>query len=288
MSTTVTQLLADEARVEELLKDPGFSDPKLPKGVFSYSQYNAYKLCGEAYRRKYLEKKPWNGNVFTVRGKAIHSGIEHALREKMANRAVTLEEGLDAVRKDYDESSLQVEDWGETNPKELKGKVEELYKVWHRLALPVLNPRGVEVGFAAKVGDVPMTGYIDLITEDPAINVAGAVKHVDMPTKFVIHDTKTSEKSWSEDQVLKNPQLTLYSMVSGSPYVAIDLLLLVKQPTFKIMTATRGRQEAAVLTEDINDVAAAIKRGDFPKTQIDNWACGPRCQYWSECRGKKR
>lgn len=292
--SNVPTLLARESDAIARQKEASFVDVYLPKKVFSFSQYNAYKICGEAYRRKYLDKVPWNGNNFTLRGSSVHKGVEIALKRKIERKLnpelapISLEEGIANVGADYDQRSLGVEDWGDDKPKELRAKVIQLYTLYHQTVLPTINPVGVETFFAEKVGGVPMTGYIDLLTEDPAVSLGPVSKSDDAPTKFVVHDLKTAKAKWSEDDVEKNPQLTLYAMVTGTPHISVDQLLLTKESRFVAMTATRTAQHAAVFTEDLVEVVESIKRGDFPKTSIDNWSCGPRCQYWKDCRGKKR
>lgn len=263
-----------------------FIDPELPKGTFSNSAYNSYKICGYAYQLKYIDKQPWIGTTQMVRGSSVHKGVEQLLRDKIAGKKTPLAEGLATVAKDYDERSLTVKDWLDEKPGELKDRVLKLYEIYHTTVVDNLNPKAVELPFAVKVEGIPMTGFIDLITEDAAITVGG-VAIDDAPKKHVIRDLKTSGKSWSEDQVNKSTQLTLYSHITGVPDVAIDLLLATKKPVFKSTPAKRVKRDAQVLMEDMHEVVDQIKKGNFPKTSIDNWACGERCPYWTQCRGRK-
>jgi hypothetical protein len=110
------------------------------------------------------------------------------------------------------------------------------------------------------------------------------------PKRLVTADLKTGRAKWSENEVARDPQLTLYSHVEGSPYVRIDQLLTQKKgPTFLQAESTRTPQDAEVLVEHINQVAEFVRKGVFPMTQIDNWACNKQhCSFYHLCRGKKK
>lgn len=263
----------------------GFEDPGLPKGTFSHSQYSLYKKCGEAYRLRYVDNKPSPPNPNMVRGVTIHSLVEHSIREKIAGRLASLEEVRDLARDEFALNSADVADWGEEKPDQVERAVMDAYTAYHTYALPKLRPLAVEAGFAVKVGDVPMVGYIDLVDQVPMV-----ADEPDAPLRSVVVDLKTTTKSWSQDQVDRSPQLTLYVHAIATSDVRIDQLVQLKKGTeYRPLVSQRSPDQKAVYVEDLNETAALIKQGVFPKAALDGWGCGPdACSYWSQCRGKKR
>lgn len=284
-----------ESRTNLLLKSlnigEGFLDTKLPKGFFSNSQYNSWLICGKAYEFKYVQQISTPDYASTSRGNAVHAGVEHMLRAKMAKKPSTVEEGLAVVSQVFDEKAAGVLDWGEEEPGKVKDLAIRLFKTYTTYGLPKINPVAIEEGFAKKIGDVPMIGWIDLVDEQPALQVAGmtAEDAALAPKRLVTADLKTSKAKWSDKEVALDPQLTLYSHVKGTPNVRIDQLIDHKKaPTFLQAESTRSPEAVGILVDHVNEVADFIKKGVFPKTTIDNWACNAQhCSFYHLCRGKK-
>lgn len=284
-----------ESRTQQLLTklgvDATFLDPKLPKGFFSNSQYNSWLICGKAYEFKYVQQISTPDYASTSRGNAVHSGVEHMLRAKMAKKPATVEEGLEVVSKVFDEKAAGVQDWGDEEPGKVKDTALKLFKTYTTYGLPKINPVAIEEGFAKRLGDVPMVGWIDLIDEQPVIPVPG-MSPEDLalaPTRLVTADLKTSKAKWSEKEVALDPQLTIYSHIKGTPNVRVDQLIDHKKaPVFLQAESTRTSRDAELVVEHLNEVADYVRKGVFPKTTIDNWACNKdHCSFYHLCRGKK-
>lgn len=284
-----------ESRTQALLRQlnvsPDFLDPKLPKGFFSNSQYNSWLICGKAYEFKYVQQIATPDYASTSRGNAVHSGVEHMLRAKMAKTPATVEEGLEVVSKTFDEKAKGVLDWGDEEPGKVKDTAIKLFKTYTTYGLPKINPVAIEDGFAKRIGDVPMVGWIDLVDEQPAIQVPGmtAEDAALAPRRLITADLKTSKAKWSDKEVALDPQLTLYSHVKGTPAVRIDQLIDHKKaPTFLQAESTRTPKDVEILVEHVNQVAEFVRKGVFPMTEIDNWACNKdHCSFYHLCRGKK-
>lgn len=284
-----------ESRTQQLLTklgvDATFLDPKLPKGFFSNSQYNSWLICGKAYEFKYVQQISTPDYASTSRGNAVHSGVEYMLRAKMAKKPATVEEGLEVVSKVFDEKAAGVQDWGDEEPGKVKDTALKLFKTYTTYGLPKINPVAIEEGFAKKLGDVPLVGWIDLVDEQPVIPVPG-MSPEDLalaPTRLVTADLKTSKAKWSEKEVALDPQLTIYSHVKGTPNVRVDQLIDHKKaPVFLQAESTRTSRDAELVVEHLNEVADYVRKGVFPKTTIDNWACNKdHCSFYHLCRGKK-
>jgi len=284
-----------ESRTQALLRqlkvDDSFLDPKLPKGFFSNSQYNSWMICGKAYEFKYVQQIGTPDYASTSRGNAVHAGVEHVLKAKMAGAPVNVAEGNEVVSRTFDEKAKGVLDWGDEEPGKVKDLSLALFKAYTTYGLPKINPIAIEKGFAKKVGDVPMVGWIDLIDEQPAIRVPGmsADDAALAPKRLVVADLKTSKAKWSDKEVALDPQLTLYSHIEGTPDVRIDQLIAHKKaPTFLQAESTRAPRDAEILIDHVNEVAEFVRKGVFPKTEIDNWACNKdHCSFYHLCRGKK-
>ena len=284
-----TQKMLDNLKV-----DASFLDPKLPKGFFSNSQYNSWLICGKMYEFKYVQQMASPGSPNTARGSAVHEGAEFLLRAKMAKTLTrtTVEMGKEVVSKSFEKNAESVTEWEDAEPGKVKDVALELYKVYATYALPKINPVAVEKGFAKKIGDVPMVGWIDLLDEQPALEVPG-MSEEDLalaPKRIITADLKTGAAKWSDNEIANDPQLTLYSLVEGTPDVRIDLLKSGKKAsTFEQFSGKRTPAHGEVLVEHLNEVVDFIKKGVFPKTPIDNWACSEKkCAYYSMCRGKKK
>jgi hypothetical protein len=275
----------------QVVRPDGFDDAGLPKGTFSHSQHSLYKKCGQAYFYKYIDGIPYSGNSRMAKGKTIHRMVEAALRGKMAGKIP----GLAEVREMADllvsqETADVLWEEGESED-ELKQQAVAAYTEFHVKALSKITPVAVEAPFAVKVGDVPMIGYIDLIDSVPAVSTAGlsAADVAAAPRQNVVVDLKTSEKSWTQDQVDRSPQLTLYAHVIGTTAVRIDNLVQLKAGvSYKPVSGTRTRADVDNYVEDLNETVRLIKSGVFPKASLDSWACTNRCEYWGICRGRAR
>jgi hypothetical protein len=108
------------------------------------------------------------------------------------------------------------------------------------------------------------------------------------PKRLVTADLKTSKAKWSEKEVNLDPQLTLYSTSRARRTSRIDQLIDHKKaPTFIQAESKRTPKDAAILVDHVNEVADFVKKGIFPKTTIDNWACNKdHCSFYHLCRGK--
>jgi len=286
-----------ESRTDRLLRRLGltadFKDPLLPKETFSHSQYFSWLVCGAAYEKKYVEGVETPNYPSTTKGTAVHAGAEFMLRGKMDGDVPSIEQGIAALEASFAEKAQKVLKWEEDMP---EGKVKDeaiaVFKTFATQALPLINPIAVEKGFAKKVGDVPMIGYIDLVDEQPAMDTTGMdeVEVLLAPKKRITVDFKTGRAKWSDNELRTDTQMTLYSDVEGTPDVRVDQLISLKKgPVYIRGESVRTPEDVAILTEHINEVAGLIKKGVFPKAPIDHWSCNEKhCSYWSMCRGKKR
>lgn len=285
-----------ESRTDKLLRilqvPDDFRDPRLPSGVFSHSQYMSWVICGKAYEYKYVQKIETPEYLATTNGSAVHGGIEYSLIQKMKGETVSLDLAKEHVSKLVDEKAARITEWSEDLPNvgKLKDKALRLFETFYVHALPKINPVAIEKGFAKRLGDVPVIGYIDLVDEVPALIVPGMSPEEAAlaPTKRVTVDFKTARAKWSKAQLDSNTQLTMYAYVEGTPHVRVDQLVDLKGgPVYHRGESSRVPGDANILVDHLNEVAEYVRQGVFPKADIASWACNKEhCSFWGHCRGK--
>jgi len=275
------------AVVPDSMRDPG-----LPTGVFSYSQYSTYKKCGEFYRRQYVEGHKLPQNPAMLQGILVHVGAEEAHLTVIATgRPPELKTVFEVMDAKFQLEAPNVAEWGEDKPEALLARAKSIYEVYHTQGLPKIRPLWAEKPFAMMIGTVPMQGYIDLVDKMLA-PTAPLEEGKEIPETqamlTVVVDMKTSTASWSQNDIDKDPQFTLYSIVENVDTVRVDNLVSVKAgPKLVQLMAKRDARAKAVFIQDLEETADLVKRRIFPKTSIDNWACTEKwCGYYKLCRGK--
>lgn len=254
----------------------GFRDEALPQGTFSHSQYAAYKRCPTQYEFRYVQGLKSPPGVALVKGTAVHAGTELIHRSLIADKKLPLPGlVLEAVGSSFDDEAKAVESWDDTRADLVRDEAQRLALLYLNQAGPHLRPTHAEEGFAKRVGIVPMVGFIDL----RELSDEGAL---------VIADTKSSSAKWSAHDVATDVQLTLYALVAGAHHVRIDNLVTLKSgPVYHRLPSTREPQAKRVYVEDLEETVDLVRRGIFPKTSIDNWACSEKwCGHWRRCRGR--
>jgi putative RecB family exonuclease len=131
--------------------------------------------------------------------------------------------------------------------------------------------------FMIKGCPLPIIGSIDLIEKDRSGTI-------------IINDFKTSARAYSNDEVDKNFQLTLYQMaVRANGYEASDILLRfdclikTKQPKFDNYYTTRSDIDEIRARKKIVEVAKGISKGIFiPNDSTQNWKC-KGCAFKKNC-----
>lgn len=261
-------------------------DLKLPKGTFSHSQYSLYQRCPKAYYFRYVMGFSSPPPALAHKGKTVHAGVERAHLHKMkTNESPDLNQMKAFVADEFDAGKDEVE-WGEESSGKIKDSAINSYAVYHTRALPKVHPEAAEQAFVFYLDQIPIVGYIDLIDRVTEENVTSEVED---PGQLVVADLKVSSSSWSQSDIDKDTQFTLYSRVLGIPTVRVDNLVNLKGgPAFKQLTSKRDGRTYLTLLDHMVETVDMIKKGNFPKTAIDNWSCNAKwCSYWSMCRGKQ-
>ena len=263
-----------------------FIDPGLPKGYMSPSQFSMYMRCSMQYYFRYVLDRKDPPGIAQLQGRVIHRGAEFALLKKMAKEKVIEKEAIEHASAFFDEKTAEIEDWGDQDKGTTKNLTLSYLGVYLVQAVPVITPLAVEKQFTAKFGVVPMVGVIDLIDQIPMKDEL----HPDLPPvdAQVVLDLKFTSRSWDEQRLRFEPQLTYYAHITGTPYVGIDMLLEKKHGNaeYRRKPSIRTPKDVSLLIEDTEMAADNIKKGRVPRCLPTNWNCTPKfCGYYKVCRG---
>ena len=174
------------------------------------SSLSLLQRCGEAYRRRYVEKESIPPAPRMLRGTVVHRAASAALLRKMEQHTLpTTAEARDLAATEFEQAwaggvTLSAEETGE-GVGAVRGRSKDFavdLAGFHvdRVA-PGITPIGVERRIVVKPrdSDLEIHGTIDLIDQTP--------------TGEVIHDLKTSEKSPSRTAADTSQQLSMYALI---------------------------------------------------------------------------
>jgi len=273
------------------------SDVLLPTGILSWSQMNLYMTCGERYYRKYVLKTPQPNSSNLAHGRMLHEVMEEMHKYKMINNneMPDRERHQDMISDLVQNFDAEVDTWDVKVPDAnvAETSARELSDIYYEERLPQVRPRAVEHKVVGLVrGRVPFQGFIDLVDKnpmepddytDPLVD-----PHVPVPGDVII-DLKMTGKKYGPRDVQDHPQLTLYAAMTGVMDVGFDLLIQKKNSEYVGQRAIRSIADKEHVFDLVEDVAAGISSGYFPKTSPMSWACDEKwCPYYGSCRGRKR
>jgi len=249
--------------------------------------------CGEAYRRRYLEKEGRPPTTALIRGSAVHRAIGVGMLLQKDSGAVQppdLMEDVAATEVDRarhggatltaDEASAGLAStWGE-----LKDAAATYAGGYARQVAPAVRPVAVEqrLTVTGLIPGIDLQGTIDLVTDE---NDGGYQK---------IRDAKTSGRTPAQNAADVSSQLTMYSLLQSvkaeKPVTRVGLDVLVRHKGTGVVTAvhrasTRGPADFKALLARIQVVASAVRAGIFlPADPATDWFCSETwCEYWHTC-----
>ena len=189
----------------------------LPGGYLSASRITKYLNCGEAYRRTYVDGKRGAPSARMALGSTVHKLAEIALRETIhAGGPPPMDYALGHADTAFDAAFSDVSQWEEDeSPGGMKDQSVELYRLWHKVILPGLDPVSVEEKFTTNIAGAKVLGFIDLI------NLGNSPEVIDL---------KVVKRAKSEKDVNNSLQLAVYSLATGIPRVGFHSLVKNKTP----------------------------------------------------------
>jgi hypothetical protein len=221
-----------------------------------------------------------------LRGSGVHRGAQHNFSQKVESKQdLKADDIIDFAVNNFDER-LETDGCYLAPDERSRGQgivvAEERDRVWRLSSLmatqlaPTIQPEAVEAQVTADFSTLnfKVVGTIDLITVSQAIR-----------------DLKSATKSRSKGDQHKDFQITTYAALYFAlkkqmpTSLGLDVLVdLKKGPKLQQLETTRTVEDFTVWFNRIIAFDEAIKSGNFPPTNGQNWWCSPRwCGYWEDC-----
>jgi hypothetical protein len=240
------------------------------------SWLNTFDMCPERARQERLGLVKGSESSDTMRGTAVHAGIEHCgLVLLNSGQRVDVAEGLDVVDATIQALAPTVEMWRDSLER-VTDVARVNFEAWHRELFPQLHPTGVEDEFRVTLDErdgvrLVLTGTADWMNED------GTVWDWKNPSR---HYKPWEKKRW-------DIQSHVYCFAFGATKFNLGVIAKGDIQVIEI-ERTEGHIEAL---KDMCWAIADMIQSDLKvwPQRWSGWHCSPVwCPVWQagECRGK--
>lgn len=248
------------------------------------SHLNSFELCGEAYRRRYVEGEAIPPGIAAHRGSGVHGAAQ-------ANHVQKIDSGRDLAKSNLIDiavaafESRRSRDGYRLTSEEMAVGVKPMLArtvdtvvaltgLYSDRVAPDMHPVLVEKKITARVSpEVTLSGTLDLAGKD------GRVR-----------DLKTTGKTKPQSEADNSLQFSMYGLLykaeTGSYPTGFDMEQLVdlKTPKHVRLSTTRGEADYRALVARINTMLRARQAGVFAPAAVGSWNCSDRwCGFWSTC-----
>jgi CRISPR/Cas system-associated exonuclease Cas4 (RecB family) len=243
----------------------------------SPSSIQTYRRCSLQWWFAYVARVRLKPAGKVTQGRAVHRGIEVALKEKQRSGALPPRSVVqDAAVEEFDR--LAELTWWE-QPGEARAMREEtprLVGLHHERVAPEIQPLLVEHYLCAPAGEAELEMVVDCVDATPN----GGVR---------VRDHKVRRQRTSPDQLRTDLQLAAYTVgleQAGHTVeeVRLDQLLALRRPEVDSHTLPRAEVDTQRVERVASRVARAIRYGVFHPVD-DVRVCG-WCGYRSICWGR--
>ena len=264
------------------------------KPYISPSQLNTFENCGEAYRRRYLEKEIIPPGVAALRGGSVHKGAEMNFAQKIeshvdlpksqiVDRAVAEFEGRMKIEGLFldPEAAARGKDIVVGEEKDTTVRLAGLFS---EQVAPVYQPTAVEQKITIELPESPrdLLGIIDMtatIVADPARGEG-------------IIDYKTGKKTKPQGEFDTSAQITLYDLAyrakrgKAPDFLQVEQLVDLKSGPKRVINATtRTTADFKPAIARVNAMISGLEKGVFMPANAGAWNCSAKwCGYFSSCR----
>lgn len=260
------------------------------KPHLSPSQIDSYTRCGEAYRRRYIEKEIIPPGFSLIKGGSVHKGAEENFRQKIETKADIAVNDMAEIAAAHFDGTIRLEGVLLSEEEESIGKAKvignakdsaiRMVGTFAASVAPLYQPIAVEEKVRiALPGPRDLLGVMDLVLEDG------------------VQDLKTGAKKKTQSDIDTSAQLTTYAALYQAKYgkpparLIIDTVIdRVSEKTAKVtsehqqLTTTRDANDFNALAARINTVVKGIEAGSFiPATPGAWWCSAKSCGYWRTC-----
>lgn len=262
--------------------------PKKPH--LSPSQIDSFTRCGEAYRRRYIEKQIIPPPFSMVKGSCVHTAGEENFKQKIESKVDLPVKQIEEIAAASFEGRVKAE--GVLLSEEEEGR-----------GIKVVSGEAKDstVRMARIFGEVVAPKYQPIaVEEEVRIELPGPrdiVGRIDLTLENGLQDTKTGAKAKNQADIDKDVQFTTYAAMYEKKYgkpperIIIDNVIdRVSAKTAKVVTqhisfeTQRDGVDIAALAARINTVTKGIEAGMFMPATPGAWWCSAKsCGYWRTC-----
>lgn len=265
--------------------------PKKPH--VSPSQLSSFENCGEAYRRRYIEKHIIPPGVAALRGGSVHKGAELNFAQKIETKTdLPAKDIVDRAASEFD-ARIKAEGVFLAPEEEARGKAivigEEkdttvaLAGLFAAEVAPVYQPTAVEQSIRIELPNSPrdILGILDLtaqIVKEPARGEG-------------IVDYKTGKKTKPQRDFDVSPQLSLYDLAyratrgKAPDFIQVEQLISLKSGTKRVVNpTTRSAPDFRATVARVNAMISGLQAGVFIPASPGSWNCAPKwCGFFNTC-----
>lgn len=243
---------------------------------YSWTQINMMLRCGLQYYYRYLRGIKIPPSAFLTLGRSYDSAVNHNYQQKIiSGEDVPIDELTDVFHEKF--FTLRDEtDWGEEDPNKVEQKGISLIKIYRKDLAPLVQPADVQKDIIYGFEELPYSfrTILDLITVDNEVV-----------------DNKTASRSYNQDDVDNDMQLTAQSLAFRTEYgmeeagLGFDVAVSTKQPKIQRLRTKRGPEDHMRFLRIVAQVVEAIRKRVFLPPPPGSWFCHPKwCGYWVTCR----
>lgn len=255
------------------------------KPVISQSHLSSFYICGEAYRRSYIEGEKTPGTTAAARGSAVHAAAEENHKQKRKTGIdlpkELLAELADDAFTDIDQGrgiylSLEEREIGRAPTLErARFDTRIAAEIYAEDVAPHMNPEAVEERIIVDI-------------DGSSVRLSGKPDGVDVDGSF--DDIKTTKgRGWGQSRADSSLQISMYGILIRAlkgvwPREARIRSIDIRKGRATKITTHRTRRDYEIFANRINQFLAAREAGIFPPASPDSWACSPTwCQFWDSC-----
>jgi RecB family exonuclease len=237
--------------------------------TFSYSQLSTYKRCPKIYFYRYLLKVPDKPKYFFDFGGAVHRVVEKLTKMIKDGMKVDNKIALELLKKNWDPKGYRSRLDEKRDYDEAKEILEIFLKEQGNMTTEIID---IERPFMTEIDGIKIGGRIDRIDKDG--------------TEYIVIDYKTAKTVASANEIKKDLQLILYSLVTEHLYnkrpkkICIWFLRANK----RVLVDVEDESIESIKTE-IKEIVNNIMDENFDPTP--GWECR-NCDYDCLCDECKR
>jgi putative RecB family exonuclease len=241
----------------------------MPGEILSPSQASTFLSCSAKWWFRYGLGLPDPAGGAAVRGKAVHSLIEYAMRAKMAG--VVLEAGgiADAWDAVWDQAAEGAEFAADDDVEALKVSGARLAHKYLAEAAPAIEPVAVEVRVTGTIAGVPVRGIIDIID--------GEGRVIDIKT------TSRKPSKISGDHAFQLATYVELLRDGGSGEARLDSLVATKEPQLVQIEHTPDEAGGRLVERVYPLVAEGIAGGLYLPNRSSSVCSRRYCSFADAC-----